>query len=132
MSEAKVIAACQAAGFTDIYKKSLRTITDMEKVMTKPVLPGDSWKPGHKTSRKANSGSCSQTNEKKSNLQRRNSMKANTKVVTGKETRLSYFNGWKPVSINGGEEKYSTQILIPKNDLETLSAIEKGSRCRYR
>ena len=42
-------------------------------------------------------------------------MKANTKVVTGKETRLSYFNGWKPVSINGGEEKYSTQILIPKD-----------------
>lgn len=38
VSEAKVIAACQAAGFTDIYKKSLRTITDMEKVMTKPVF----------------------------------------------------------------------------------------------
>lgn len=38
ISEAKVIAACEAAGFTDIYKKSLRTITDMEKVMTKPVF----------------------------------------------------------------------------------------------
>lgn len=53
-------------------------------------------------------------------------MKANTKVVTGKETRLSYFNGWNPVSINGGEEKYSTQILIPKTDKETLAAIEKA------
>lgn len=53
-------------------------------------------------------------------------MKANTKVVTGKETRLSYFNGWKPISINGGDEKYSTQILIPKDDLKTLSAIEKA------
>ena len=38
VSEAKVIAACQKAGFTDIYKKSLRTITDMEKVMTKPIF----------------------------------------------------------------------------------------------
>lgn len=53
-------------------------------------------------------------------------MKANTKVVTGKEALLSYFNGWKPVSINGGDEKYSTQILIPKDDLDTLAAIEKA------
>ena len=25
-----------------------------------------------------------------------------TKVITGVDTRLSYFNGWEPVSINGG------------------------------
>ena len=28
-----------------------------------------------------------------------------TKVITGKNTRLSYFHGWEPTSINGGPEK---------------------------
>lgn len=49
-----------------------------------------------------------------------------TKVITGKDTRLSYFNGWEPKSINGGPEKYSVSLLIPKNDKETISAIEKA------
>ena len=46
-----------------------------------------------------------------------------TKVITGVRTRLSYFNGWQPVSINGGPEKYSVSVLIPKDDTETLNAI---------
>ncbi|HEM2695146.1 DUF2815 family protein [Streptococcus pluranimalium] len=50
----------------------------------------------------------------------------NTKVITGVNTRLSYFNGWEPVSINGGTEKYSVSVLIPKDDKETLSKIEKA------
>ncbi|HGD1861134.1 TPA: DUF2815 family protein [Streptococcus agalactiae] len=49
-----------------------------------------------------------------------------TKVITGKDTRLSYFNGWEPKSINGGPEKYSVSLLIPKNDKETINAIEKA------
>ena len=49
-----------------------------------------------------------------------------TKVITGKETRLSYFHGWEPTSINGGPERYSVSVLIPKDDKETLSAIEKA------
>ncbi len=49
-----------------------------------------------------------------------------TKVITGKETRLSYFNGWEPKSINGGPEKYSVCLLIPKDDKTTLDAIEKA------
>lgn len=49
-----------------------------------------------------------------------------TKVITGKDTRLSYFNGWEPKSINGGPEKYSVSLLIPKNDKETINAIEEG------
>lgn len=49
-----------------------------------------------------------------------------TKVITGKETRLSYFNGWEPKSINGGPEKYSVCLLIPKDDNTTLDAIEKA------
>ena len=47
-----------------------------------------------------------------------------TKVITGVNTRLSYFHGWEPVSINGGTEKYSVSVLIPKSDTETLKAIE--------
>ena len=46
-----------------------------------------------------------------------------TKVITGVNTRLSYFHGWEPVSINGGAEKYSVSVLIPKSDRETIDAI---------
>lgn len=46
-----------------------------------------------------------------------------TKVITGTDTRLSYFHGWDPVSINGGAEKYSVSVLIPKDDVETVNAI---------
>lgn len=49
-----------------------------------------------------------------------------TRVITGKNTRLSYFNGWEPKSINGGPERYSVSVLIPKDDEETIQAIEKA------
>lgn len=49
-----------------------------------------------------------------------------TKVITGKDTRLSYFNGWEAKSINGGPERYSVSVLIPKDDTETLEQIEKA------
>lgn len=49
-----------------------------------------------------------------------------TKVITGKNTRLSYFNGWEPKSINGEAEKYSVSVLIPKDDMKTLKAIEQA------
>lgn len=49
-----------------------------------------------------------------------------TKVITGTNTRLSYFHGWDPVPINGGAEKYSTAVLIPKSDKKTIDAIEKA------
>ena len=49
-----------------------------------------------------------------------------TKVITGTNTRLSYFHGWDPVSINGGAEEYSTAVLIPKSDKKTIDAIEKA------
>lgn len=49
-----------------------------------------------------------------------------TKVITGTNTRLSYFHGWDPVSINGGAEKYSTAVLIPKSDKKTIDAIDKA------
>ena len=46
-----------------------------------------------------------------------------TKFITGINTRLSYFHGWEPVSINGGAEKYSVSVLIPKSDTETVNAV---------
>ncbi len=53
-----------------------------------------------------------------------NQNNSKTKVVTGVNTRFSYFHGWEPVSINGGTEKYSVSVLIPKTDKETIKAIE--------
>lgn len=47
----------------------------------------------------------------------------NTKVVTG-VVRLSYANVWEPKSINGGAEKYSVSLIIPKSDKKTISQIE--------
>lgn len=46
-----------------------------------------------------------------------------TKVITG-EVRLSYVHIFEPVSINGGKEKYSVSLLIPKDDTATVRAIE--------
>lgn len=48
-----------------------------------------------------------------------------TKVVTG-VVRLSYANVWEPKSINGGAEKYSVSLIIPKSDTKTLTAIQKA------
>ena len=49
-----------------------------------------------------------------------------TKVITGINTKLSYFHGWEPASINGGEPKYSVSVLIPKTDKETVDAINNA------
>ena len=48
-----------------------------------------------------------------------------TKVVTS-VVRLSYANVWEPKSINGGVEKYSVSLIIPKSDTKTLTAIQKA------
>ena len=53
-------------------------------------------------------------------------MSQQTKVVTGINTRLSYANVWEPKSINGGKEKYSVSLIIPKSDQKTVAAIEKA------
>ena len=50
-------------------------------------------------------------------------MQNKTKVITGVNSRFSYFHGSEPVSINGGAEKYSVSVLIPKDDTETINAV---------
>ena len=48
-----------------------------------------------------------------------------TKVVTG-EVRLSYANVWEPrPGMNGGKDKYSVSLIIPKSDTKTIEKIEK-------
>lgn len=49
-----------------------------------------------------------------------------TKVITG-VARLSYANVFAPKSINGGEAKYSTSILIPKTDVDTIEKIKAAT-----
>ena len=49
-----------------------------------------------------------------------------TKVITGINTKLSYFHGWEPVSINGGAKKSSVSVLTPKDDTETVNAVNKA------
>lgn len=46
-----------------------------------------------------------------------------TKVITGK-VRFSYANVWEPKSINGGDEKYSVSLIIPKSDIKTVNEIK--------
>lgn len=46
-----------------------------------------------------------------------------TKVITGK-VRFSYLNAWEPKSINGGDEKYSVSLIIPKSDKKTIEAVK--------
>jgi hypothetical protein len=53
-----------------------------------------------------------------------------TKVVTD-VTRLSYANVWTAKSINGGTEKYSCSVLIPKTDTKTIAKIKKAVEAAY-
>ena len=48
-----------------------------------------------------------------------------TKVITG-EVRFSYLHVFEKSSINGGDEKYSVSLLIPKTDKKTIAAINKA------
>jgi hypothetical protein len=48
--------------------------------------------------------------------------KSPAQVITG-IVRLSYANVWEPKSINGGAEKYSVSLIIPKSDTKTIAAI---------
>lgn len=45
-----------------------------------------------------------------------------TKVIT-ENVRFSYANVWEPKSINGGDEKYSVSLIIPKSDKTTIKRI---------
>ena len=48
-----------------------------------------------------------------------------TKVVT-EEVRFSYLNVFEPKAINGGDEKYSVSLIIPKTDTKTIKAVNNA------
>ena len=52
-------------------------------------------------------------------------MENSTKVVTGR-VRFSYANVFEPKSVNGGDEKYSVSLIIPKSDKKTISDIKSA------
>ncbi len=53
-----------------------------------------------------------------------------TKVVTGVCT-FSYLNCWDPKSINGGTEKFSVSLIIPKSDTRTIDKINAAISAAY-
>jgi hypothetical protein len=52
-------------------------------------------------------------------------MENKSKIITNK-VRFSYANVWQPKSINGGDEKYSVSLIIPKTDKETIARINEA------
>lgn len=48
----------------------------------------------------------------------------NQNQFTTGEARLSYVHLYEPYSSNGGEAKYSTTVLVPKNDVQTKARID--------
>lgn len=52
--------------------------------------------------------------------------RTNTKVTTGK-VRLSYTHLFEASSIEGNDPKFSTAILIPKTDTETIKCIKEAT-----
>lgn len=55
-----------------------------------------------------------------------------TKIVTGPDTRWSYVNVWEAKSVNGGNPRYSISLIIPKNDTDTISYINRAINAAYK
>lgn len=61
-----------------------------------------------------------------------NEKNVSTKVVTGR-VRLSYVHLTEPeTAMDGGTAKFSTSILIDKDDKETINAINRAVEAAYR
>ncbi|MDK6688297.1 DUF2815 family protein [Aerococcus urinae] len=54
----------------------------------------------------------------------------NTKVITDK-VRLAYAHLLKPYAYDGQEPKYSTMLIISKDDTDTVDAIKKAIKNAY-
>ena len=55
-----------------------------------------------------------------------------TKVITGRNTVMSYLTVNEPKTpIGGGTPKYSVSLIIPKSDTETIQKIRKAIRAAY-
>lgn len=59
-------------------------------------------------------------------------MNSNTKVVTGRKTVFSYAHVFEPKAVvEGGQEKYSVSLIIPKSDTETINKIKGAIKAAY-
>jgi len=55
-----------------------------------------------------------------------NQTNASTKVITGKQTRISYANLFEPKGFDGSKPVYSASLIIPKDDKRTLAQIQSA------
>lgn len=54
-----------------------------------------------------------------------------TKVITGKQTRISYANLFEPKGYDGSKPVYSASLIIPKDDKRTLERIQSAIKAAY-
>ena len=55
-----------------------------------------------------------------------------TKVITGKNTIMSYLTVNEPkIPLGGGTPKYSVSLVIPKSDTETVAKIHAAMKAAY-
>ena len=53
------------------------------------------------------------------------------KVVTGTEVKWNYVNMLEPKAFGSSAPKYSVQLIIPKTDIATVTAIQKAILAAY-
>ena len=54
-----------------------------------------------------------------------------TKVITGKQTRISYATLFEPRGYNGNKPVYSASLIIPKEDKRTIAQIRSAIEGAY-
>ena len=59
-----------------------------------------------------------------------NQTNASTKVITGKQTRISYANLFEPKGFDGSKPVYSACLIIPKDDKPRAIELKKWIRSR--
>lgn len=61
-----------------------------------------------------------------------NTVKDPTKVITGRNTIMSYLNITEPkIPLGGGAPKYSVSLIIPKSDTVTVAKIRAAIQAAY-
>lgn len=60
-----------------------------------------------------------------------NQTNASTKVITGKQTRISYANLFEPKGFDGSKPVFSASLIIPKDDKRTLAQIQSAIEAAY-
>lgn len=60
-----------------------------------------------------------------------NQNNTSTKVITGRQTRISYANLFEPKGFDGSKPVYSASLIIPKDDTRTLELIRSAIEAAY-